>query len=383
MRKILLFAAALLTVTTANAKVWRINYDDNAKADFKTISAACAAAKVADSDTLYCEAGYHAGSASDNQISRNGMTVVGPGWGFEANYGNTTTISEARFPNNIHILANNVKLTGVVCGKNIQIGTGTSSNSPASNTYSNITIERCNIGGQIYWKSGYSSGILSDIVIKNCYLTQICLDPSFSHSAIHDLYIEGNIINSAHTQYTPAFLIQTSYGAEKYTNINILHNTIICNIPAVSNDASILRTVNSLIQDNIIINTANQTYVMNFAQAGNIIRKNVFSLSSENASAVIDENYPDNYYNGATVANTFTCQSNSKYRTEEYYQLSENSQAKNAAYDGGDCGAFGGVSPYVICGRPQGIPYIYDVEVPAQPTDNKLRVSFKVKSQNE
>ena len=65
------------------------------------------------------------------------------------------------------------------------------------------------------------------------------------------------------------------------------------------------------------------------------------------------------------------------------YQLLETSAAKNASHAGDHCGEFGGVHQYVLFGRPQGVPYIYDVEVPAQPTNNQLHVTFKVARQNE
>ena len=140
---------------------------------------------------------------------------------------------------------------------------------------------------------------------------------------------------------------------------------------------------NSLIQDNIIINPRDPEIVTDFAtDRGNIIRKNVFSMSDGVANTDIIANYPDNYYVSATEASTFTC-TKSTYRSEQYFQLKDNSPAKNAAYDGGDCGAYGGSTLFNICGRPQGIPYITDVEVPAQPKDNKLTVTFKVANQNE
>lgn len=370
MRKTLLFAAALLTVTTANAKVWRINYDDNAKADFLTITDACTAAKVADTDTLYCEPCLHNGAAAANVISRNGMTVLGPGWGYEPNYGNTSTIPEACFANNIQITSNNVKIEGIKCNSGILV-TGVQ----------NIVINRCNTAFIWTGARALENFTISNSIIK-CSTHNgaiILFSGDYASTKLHNVYITNNIIHNLYNDYRQCIGMDSYLRSCTY-NLNILHNTII---GRASDYDGVISVTNALIQDNIIINTANQTFVMDFNNAGNVIRKNVFSLNAENVNAVISEAYSDNYYVGATIANTFTCKENAKYRTEEYYLLRDDSPAKNAAYDGGDCGAFGGVSPYVICGRPQGIPYIYDVEVPAQPTDNKLRVSFKVKSQNE
>lgn len=373
MKKILFFAAAMLCVTAANAKVWRINYDANANADFRTITAACAAAKVADTDTLYCEAGYHIGNESDNTISRSGMTVVGPGWGYAPNYGNTSTIAEASFSNTITINANNVRISGIVCKNLISL---------TNVTRSGCTIDRCKVK-QIYWTtSNFSNRFLENIIIKNCFITNninIDLVNSNTNCTIHNINIENNILVYGGS---PVIRIAGTYIDDYASNMNIMNNTIIGTTTSTSNP--IIKTVNSLIQDNIIINTANETFVMDFNQTGNIIRKNVFSLSPDNVSTVISEKYPDNYYVGATIDNTFVNTTTGGYYDEAMkYKILETSPAKGGAYDGGDCGAFGGASPYVLNGRPQGIPYIYDVEVPAQPKDNKLHVTFKVANQNE
>lgn len=369
MKKILFFAAAMLCVTAANAKAWRINYEDNANADFKTIAAACSAAKVADTDTLYLEAGYY---PEGNTISRAGMTVIGPGWGFAPNYGDASTIAEAQLTTSLSISADNVKVMGLVCKGTIDLGYKQVSRA-------NCTIEKCK-ATDISWASVYA-GTCENITIKNCYLTKnISLTGCGSttwKSYVKNVNIIGNIINSSSYEH-----IYISDLDEQVSNINILNNTFIGKTSSTS--SSIIKTKNSIIQDNIIINTANETFVMDFAQTGNIIRKNVFSLSSDNVTAYISEKYPDNYYVAATISNTFVNKTSAAYYDEAMkFQLLETTPAKGGAYDGGDCGAFGGTTPYVLNGRPQGIPYIYDVEVPAQPKENKLHVTFKVKGQNE
>ena len=125
MKKLILLAAAVTFAFAANAKVWRINYDENANADFQTITAACSSAKVANTDTLYCEPGNHAGSESDNVISRKGMKVFGPGWGFEPNYGGTSTIADARFSARVRVAANNVYVSGIVGDGDLEIEVST------------------------------------------------------------------------------------------------------------------------------------------------------------------------------------------------------------------------------------------------------------------
>lgn len=361
MKKLILLAAAVTFAFAANAKVWRINYDENANADFRTITAACSSSKVANTDTLYCEPGNHVGSADDNVISRKGMKVLGPGWGFEPNYGGTSTIADAHFSNDVRISASNVYVSGIVTDDGI---------TTRGSVMRNITIDRCKAVN--VWLTDKDT--LNGVTIKNCMLKTILFEKIWKE--LKNIYIVNNIIDEA----DGGFVIYTNIGQAVVSNVNILRNTIVL---APNGDYIQIHVYNSLIQDNIIINQRYPETVIDFAtDRGNIIRKNVFSMSDGVANTDIIANFPDNYYVSATEANTFTC-TNSTYRFEQYFQLKDNSPAKNAAYDGGDCGAFGGSTPYIICGRPQGIPYITDVEVPAQPKDNKLTVTFKVANQNE
>lgn len=65
------------------------------------------------------------------------------------------------------------------------------------------------------------------------------------------------------------------------------------------------------------------------------------------------------------------------------YVLSDNSPAKGYATDGGDCGPFAGAYPYVMSGYPLYVPRFEEVNIPSSPTNGKLRVTLKVKNQNE
>lgn len=364
----------MLCAAGANAKIWRINYDDNAKADFKTLKEACEHVSVAEGDTLYCEAGNHNGTMGDNTISRT-MTVFGPGYGFAPNYGNTSTLAEAAFTNAITIKADNVHLAGLTATR-IKFGVETDG----------VTIERCKVVGSgrnyeaIIDMDNYNC---SKLTIKNNYIKNTS-GSSYWAIGLGERYQQNKDITITNNIIIGIVAVQSTVSgtlsSTTFSNILIQNNTIV---GAFGTSTSAIYTANSVIQDNIIINTSNVTYVMNFnMMTGNIIRKNVFSLSALNITSYISENHPDNYYVGATEDNTFA-KTEKSYGFEEYYKPLESSAAKNAAYDGSDCGAFGGTTPYVLCGRPQGVPYIYDVEVPAYPTNDKLNVSFKVTGQNE
>lgn len=370
--KFFALAAAMLCAAGANAKIWRINYDDNAKADFKTLKEACEHVSVAEGDTLYCEAGNHNGTVGENTISRT-MTVFGPGYGFAPNYGNTSTLAGAAFKNTITIKADKVHLAGL-CAYQIELDAKTDG----------VTIERCKIVfSKEFGAISVSYYNCSNLTIKNNYIfNKYGISSNNKYGGCRAIYINGN--NNSVSGITIANnIIGGSIkldGSTNISNVLIQNNTIV---GAFGTSSSAIYTANSVIQDNIIINTSNVTYVMDFDKmTGNIIRKNVFSLSALNINSYISENHPDNYYVAATEDNTFT-KTEKSYGFEEYYRLLDSSAAKNAAYDGSDCGAFGGTNPYVLCGRPQGVPYIYDVEVPAYPTNDKLNVSFKVMGQNE
>jgi len=371
--KIFALAAAMLCAAGANAKIWRINYDDNAKADFKTLKEACEHVSVTEGDTLYCEAGNHNGTVDENTISRT-MTVFGPGYGFAPNYGNTSTLAGATFTKTITIKADKVHLAGL-CAYQIKLDA----------TTDGVTIERCKIVGSFSSDAPIDVNYAcSNLTIKNNYIEQLCYSNNSNRNILRaivcslstgeqkSITITNNIIKGS--------VYLSTFTEANISNVLIQNNTIV---GAFGTSSSAIYTANSVIQDNIIINTSNVTYVMDFDKmTGNIIRKNVFSLSALNINSYISENHPDNYYVAATEDNTFT-KTEKSYGFEEYYRLLDSSAAKNAAYDGSDCGVFGGTNPYVLCGRPQGVPYIYDVEVPAYPTNDKLNVSFKVTGQNE
>jgi len=66
--------------------------------------------------------------------------------------------------------------------------------------------------------------------------------------------------------------------------------------------------------------------------------------------------------------------------TDGKWQLKAGSPAIGAGVGGIDCGAFGGLGPYILSGLPTG-PVIYQLNVSSHSvTGNKLPVTIKVKS---
>lgn len=359
MKKLFLCLAGAAAALTLNAKVWRVNYDENAKADFKTIAAACATTLVSDGDTLYMEPGSHNGSSTDNTISRP-LTILGPGWGFQANNGAISAVPTATFNRDIFISTNDVSIIGVA------VLEGIGSSIPRGE--SKIRIERCKVGGTI---SMNFPGPVANLIIRNNICNHIYI---VNGSLQTPVVIENNIVFDD-------IVASASYNGN---HIFIRHNTVYGTISQGS-----YRTV----YDNIIFYDDSYNKPINFSKTYDNYRfyNNVLAISQEqydadqtSVSPVGYSNYADNIFAGATFANTCTDSIAGIWFDDAMrYQVRSDSPAKNAATDGTDCGAFGGEHPFVLYGRPEGIPYIYDVEVPAYPTDNKLNISFKVAGQNE
>ena len=372
MKKLILLAAVLVSAAAANAKVWRVNPNEAARPDFLNVTAACQAMKVHRGDTLYCEPGLYT-SADNNYISKNYLTIIGPGFGFKNSQGSTSAICEANFSAKLTIDADSIHIIGIKAA-DIQYR--------AASYYGvrkDLTIERCYIGR--FW-SGSQYDYLRNVTIRNNFFN-INLYYSTSYAPIdfgnsrelQNISIENNIIIGF------VYCVWLSAGVN--TSALIAHNTMVC---APWPDYTAIRTQYSVIRDNIIINTSGDSYLFNFSYdyfGENQVYNNVLSLNAENVSADILNTYGgDNYFIGATLANTFTC-SVVDHAEETYYRLKEGSVAANKANQGEDCGAFAGSWPFIINGRPQGLPYIYEVNAPNYPTNDQLTITFKVKANNQ
>ncbi len=369
MKKFILMAAVLTVSVVASARNWRINYDENSGADFKTLKAACESAEVMKGDVLYMEPGFHYGSEADNTITKSGLKIVGPGWGFKTNADEAIEIATTNFLNNISIKADSVHLVGVhIEGKDIVFAKSTS----ASNPHKGVTIERCKCS-KIY----ASERDLSNSIIRNNFITyELDLGYSISYGCrVNHSIIEGNII--------------IGFARLGYKSLGSLfdHNTIVSG----SGNDNLISSGNGGFQitNNIFIHKANSVNVF-YDYNATVVNNNIFSITSEQYAADAASSfptyskYPSNQCVGATVANTFVNQVSGDYFDEAMrYTVLEGSVAKTAASNGGECGAFGGAHPYVLNGRPTGIPYLYDVDVPEQPTNNQLTITFKVAGQNE
>lgn len=380
--KFFFMAAIVLCAVAANANTWRINYDENAHADFRTLKQACESPEVQDGDIFYMEPGFHNGSGEDNTISRP-CTVIGPGWGFKNNAGEEIEVSTTHFATHIYIDHDSVHIMGLnLAGLNIMMS------KPLYVLHKDVIIERCRCR-IISCSSTYTYGDLDggtgkffqNLTIRNnLVLERIVLAQYVSYSSIVNNII---ISNSGY----PGISMGGRTG--DYIGTRIDHNTVVKYNNGYCIGGSEETTPGAMITNNIAICTVTPYYsehVCAFAN-GAVNNYNVYSITPEQYAAETTTKYsdhPTNQYVGATVENTFVNTVQGDFYDEAMrYMVQAGNVAKTAASDGGECGAFGGEHPYVLCGRPQGIPYLYDVDVPEHTTNNTLSISFKVAGQNE
>lgn len=335
----LLAACVLAGVAGAYATCWRINPSPFAKAQFKTVAEAMADINVVSGDTLLLDPGAY----GDIDVrSRDNMTIIGAGYFLDKN--KQWAESQATIVYNVH-LDSGSKIEGCVAN-DIRL-------------YGNSTASRC--------KAVDISPAYSDNVVECCIAERIL---PYGTQQSNNNIIKNNIITQISNQ-----------------DGSIIENNVI-----VGESEPISWVRNSTVKNNIIINTrsgfdSNQIpfscsiYYGSLANfTNNVIQNNVFSVPER----YIDSNdmfkgYPNNYYVGATVENTFVNEGSDDAK----WQLLSTSAAKGAATHGGDCGAFGGPTPYVLSGIPMFLPHITEALVPAKPTNGKITVKLKIENQNE
>lgn len=349
MRKFFFIATVMgfsLLANTVNARSWRINHDPEAKADFLSINDAMKSADVAEGDVFYLDPGCR---LSDQTITRKGVTIYGTGNNFEEEnpiLSGTTRIS-----------ASSVTLIGIRFNGSISAG---------SSSCTNNRIERCVVTGHI-------DGVYNSL-IQNCYISDglTCYDNS---------KIYNNIIERYNSNTESGYAISSK-------NSFICNNSVLfrTNNNSYWNDGAIYCR-NSTIKNNIIINTNEHvasdgtTYYQHTINGipiscGNNIVNNVLSTDEANKYA----DYPTNKYIGnLPLTDIFVCEG----EEGERFRLKEGSPAIGAGATGNDCGAYGGERPYVKWCRPRHMPYIYDAKIPAMPTDDKLNITLKIKTQDE
>lgn len=338
----------------AQAKTWRVNSNPEAKAAFSSLADALASEEVKSGDELLIEPGQYEGTYD---ITKQGLTITGPGYALAEN----TDWAETRSAiiNYVRIKASNTTLQGLEIST-VELRLDAETNA----LLEDCTIRRCKIstitGSSLEQHNhlvicqnyilgtnpGSSIGMRESTVANNIFKGRVSL------SGLNSV-VENNIFPAVST-----WLTGSRYA--KVLNIGSLKNSVIRN--------------NILIEDNGEPQMG--MYLMDFDTANNnVITNNVFSGSLEKANA----NYLNNEWVEARMETVFV----DDFGFDGYY-LRDDSPAKGAATDGGDCGIFGGAHPYIISGRPKSMPHISSAIIPSSPDENgEVVVKLKIEVQND
>lgn len=342
--------AALLLVfgaSTANARSWRINNDETKKANFTSINAAMSSADVVDGDTLYLDPGCVIASQT---ISKR-ITLIGTGYLSKAH-------PTAYITGSLTINAANTKVEGVYCTGYVL---------PKA---SYITLERCKIDSYISSVSNINTA--QYVTIRQCLVGNHIAGYGTTSDKTLGWTIEGCIIRcgegdgSVRGLYNP--IIRNNY---------ILNTS---NSTGSSYEPSALRSITGgVIENNILLNVKNTRALTLWSVANSTVQKNVMSCDSAKYAAT----YPDNVCLDLGYADAEPVVFCKTGEDMNIFRLADDSPAKGAGVGGEDCGPFAGAMPFVVYGRPYGIPYWIESQVGTRAIDGKVNIKQKVMMQND
>lgn len=341
-KRLLFTAIGLIAVVLANATTWRVNPNPSAKAQYKTVAEAMDDVYVQPGDTLLLDAGSH----GEVNILKENITVIGTGYLLDQNKNwsenDQTYISYAR------LSSKGGTIEGCAA---FQI-----------ETTSNCSVRRC---------TAPKITVGENSTLEQCLTNGIEV---YNYCIVRNNIVLGNVSNFFLDNQGIVIENNTIITTSAYETGNIPLNIFL-----YYGNCS-----NCIVRNNIILNTCsdlNNDLVP--ASSSWVYPTNIPGLSMyNNVTSVAPEFKNKNYNNhdiGATIESLFVNEGSDDGK----WKLSANSSAKGAASDGGDCGAFGGRTPYVLSGIPQFIPHITKIEVPTRPTDGKITIKLKIENQDE
>lgn len=342
---IVAMALTAMMTTTVNARSWRINNDVTKKADFTDLNAAMSSTDVMAGDTLYMDPGCILNS---KQTVSKRVTIVGSGY-----FRNDAPHRLVTISGNLYLTAQYIKVEGIAI-------TGT--------TYlcsDYITVERCK-AGNISINENWTTAAAQFATIRQCYATSVHGGSNLSYPNKTSFATIENCILISSTTNVPVYelyspTIRNCYLKSSSTSTNTSY------APLKSID-------NGSITNNIIIRAANTSSHL-YSVTNSITSNNVMSCSETTHSNIGENRYTDSADESLVFALEGT--------NDQRYQLKADSPAKGYATDGGDCGPFGGLYPYVLSGLPKGYPYYTKAVIDSRAKDGKVNVSLNIKMQDE
>lgn len=311
---------------------WRVNNAIGIDADFKNIQAAFDSATAG--DIIYIEG---TNIPYGNGIATKPFTIIGTGYFLAVNDSTQANLA----PSITGTISLNAGAEGsYVAGLTGSIRIGAS----------NVIIERNNIG---VLTLGYINDV-GNAVIRQNFISTLTDQNGYYTSAV----IQNNIIT---------YNISSSNKA----NWMIYNNTIYS---SYTSNTGTINVYNSSIKNNIVINThasANYHCINTSPEQNNNIELNVCNKEPFNMPVL--ENNIWTAEIAAVIVN--------EGAAEHKLYLTEGSPAIGYGEGGIDCGAYGGLNPYVLSGMPP-VPHIFKASIPVSATTTSgLPVNVKIKSQ--
>lgn len=350
---LLMIALFQLCCFSASAKVWRVNNNPGASANFSTLSTAVSNASVLNGDTLYIEGS--ATSYFDAAISKQ-LTIIGTGYFLDP--------ADVNYPANTGLQYN--KYSSVIRSINLQTGSSgckfigivfAGGQIYGDNAWNNITFEKCNIVEAFNVPNANNSGL----TIRKCFINNITL--VCNAGSLTDFTCENNIFAGF-------------WGSPNLINLSGSNNIFRNNSFVVASVVNAMAISNCYVANNIFAN--NNGTGVTFTNCN--IKNNLFqqnqTLPPSAANNQINVNMTNVYVGGTTGS------------LDSRMVLKAGSPAIAAGVTVGavvtpDCGAFGATDPYKLSGIPA-IPSIYNITAPTSiPSGtNSMNVTFSTRNNN-
>ena len=336
----------------ASAKVWRVNNNAGASADFSAFDAAVYSALVVNGDTLYIEGSTT--SYYDASISKQ-LTIIGTGYFLDP--------ADVNYPANVGLQYN--KYSSVIRSINLLTGSSgckfigivfSGGTIYGDNAWNNITFEKCEIAESFYVPNASNSGL----TIRKCFVLSTL---NCSSGSLTDFTCENNIF--------------TGFYASPYlANLSGSNNIFRNNSFASSGIGTVTTIANCYVANNIF--AQNNNTPVNFTNCN--IKNNLFqqnqTLPPSAVNNLINVDMSTVYVGGTTGS------------LDSRMVLKAGSPAIAAGVTVGavvtpDCGAFGATDPYKLSGIPA-IPTIYSLTAPTSiPSGtNSMNVTFSTRNNN-
>jgi hypothetical protein len=321
-----LLALLALSAASAQAKVWRIDNNSGAQADFTQATTAIADSRVVNGDTLYINGSPTTYTSFD--VTKR-LVIFGVGYFIDQNpntqvANNTSTVGSINF-------------RAASAGSEVQGMSGVTMNLYTSN----ISVRRNNCAVYI-WGAGYGG----TATISGIFVTQNWLSYFYAYesgSAVSNVFITNNYIYSSGIGSSPS------------------GTTVAQNVVNAS-----ISTTNGYVYNNIMLGGS-------ISGTGNSYNNNLCNGTQ----------FPAGNGNQQNVNMTNVFLSTTTGSTDGRYVLKAGSPAlAPAGINGEDCGMFGGSDPYVLSGMPP-IPSIWFFSQPSVvPASGALQVRLKASSHN-